>query len=140
MKRILISILLVSIVSFPVRALAKPEPEEVLKTVLGPVKPFAEIGLALLFGATVIAFIIYAVVALGNWLWGGPFGKLMAMSSLWRAITVLAVIGIVFLIAYNIEPIAKALDFKEAETLGGIIKDLVHKGFGHFSNFFTGGT
>ena len=144
MRRILISILLMSIVSLPVGALAQPEPkgpkpEEVLKTVLGPIKPFAEIGLALLFGATVIAFIIYAVVALGNWIWGGPFGKLMAMSSLWRAITVLAVIGIVFLIAYNIEPVAKALNFPEAETLGKIIKDLVIKGFEHFSNFFMGG-
>ena len=135
----MISILLMSIVSLPVGALAQPEPEEVLKTVLGPIKPFAEIGLALLFGATVVAFIIYAVVALGNWIWGGPFGKLMAMSSLWRAITVLAVIGIVFLIAYNIEPVAKALNFPEAETLGKIIKDLVIKGFGHFSNFFMGG-
>ena len=140
MKRILISILLVSIVSFPVRALAQPEPEEVLKTVLGPIKPFAEIGLALLFGATVVAFIIYAVVALGNWIWGGPFGKLMAMSSLWRAITVLAVIGIVFLIAYNIEPIAEALNFPEAKALGDIVVNMVNRGFRHFSNYFAGGT
>ena len=119
---------------------SRPEPKEVLETVLGPIEPFVEIGIALLFGATVIAFLIYVVVALGNWIWGGPFGKLMAMSSLWRAITVLAVIGIVFLIAYNIEPIAKALNFSEAEALGNIIRDLVHKGFGHFTNYFTGGT
>ena len=119
---------------------SKPEPKEVLETVLGPIEPFVEIGIALLFGATVIAFLIYVVVALGNWIWGGPFGKLMAMSSLWRAITVLAVIGIVFLIAYNIEPVARALKFPEAEALGKIIKDLVHKGFGHFTSYFTGGT
>ena len=117
---------------------SKPEPKEVLETVLGPIEPFVEIGIALLFGATVIAFLIYVVVALGNWIWGGPFGKLMAMSSLWRAITVLAVIGIVFLIAYNIGPVAKALGFHEAEALGNIVVNIVNRGFGYIKTFFMG--
>ena len=138
---LILGLLLMSTVLLGVSAQpSKPDPKKVLEAVLGSIEPFVEIGIALLFGATVIAFLLYIVVALGNWIWGGPFGKLMAMSSLWRAITILAVIGIVFLIAYNIEPIAEALNFPEAKALGSIIKDLVIKGFGHFSNFFTGGT
>lgn len=137
-KAIVIALLLMSIVISPIGALAQPEPEEVLKAVLGPIRPYAEIGLALLFGATIIAFIVFMAVALGNWLWGGPFGKLMAMSSLWRAITVLAVIGIVFLIAYNIGPVAKALGFHEAEALGNIVVNIVNRGFGYIKTFFMG--
>ena len=138
---LILSLLLMSTVLLRVSAQpSKPDPKKVLETVLGPIEPFVEIGIALLFGATVIAFIVFMIVALGNWLWGGPFGKLMAMSSLWRAITVLAVIGIVFLIAYNIEPIAEALNFPEAKALGDIVVNMVNRGFRHFSNYFAGGT
>ena len=41
---------------------SRPEPKEVLETVLGPIEPFVEIGIALLFGATVIAFLIYCLL------------------------------------------------------------------------------
>ncbi|RLE63391.1 MAG: hypothetical protein DRN53_02280 [Thermoprotei archaeon] len=141
MKRVIQGILLLlsmSIVNIPVKVVAQPKAEEVLKAVLGPIRPYAEIGLALLFGAAIIAFIVFIATALGNWIWGGPFGKLMAMSSLWRAITVLAVIGIVFLVAYNIGPVAKAFGFSEAEALGSIVTEIVNRGFGHIKTFFTG--
>ena len=123
-KKIIAILAAVSSVLAASVALAQPG-EELVSKIFGPFMDAMSIFTAIVFGVGILGFVLLLVKGVLNWVFGGGFGRSMALGTWVRAVEALAIIPIIFFII----GILDGLGIEQLSDVADIMYSLLNRGW-----------